>query len=249
MAIAFSASSSASGATVGSLTWAHTISGTQRLLLVGIQVNSAQVPTCTYNGVSMSRLDTTTPSGNIYLFYLFTPDTGTHNIVATFNNPTTPQAVAVAASYTGVAGPSLDASNTASASSATTCTANITTVTNNAWTMCVGYADNGNTPGAGGSTTSRVAISYIGMFDSNAPVTPAGATSLAFTSSGATSLRGIIVAIKTAVSAPTTTSSSTTSTSTSTTTTTSSTTSSSTTTPAPPPDVQETGTPVVYVRN
>lgn len=249
MAIAFVSAEDASGSSVSSLTWAHTISGTQRVLIVGVQVDSAGVLGVTFNGAAMTRVSNTgTPGGNMDLYYLFTPPVGTYNVVASLNTTCNPRAAS--ALYTGAAGPSPDASNS-NGGTGTSLVTSVTTTTDNCWIMGVGYSQSADGPTAGGDTTQRTATAHMALFDSNLAITPAGATDLAIGAGTSTPLRLAVVAIKPATVSPTTTTSSTTSTSTSTSSSTSSsssTSTSSTTTPEPPPDVQETGVPIVYVR-
>ena len=90
MALAVDASSSSSGTGVSSNTWAHTVSGTNRLLVVGVgfyrNVNSF-ISGITYNGVALSAVTgAATNSANYYvdLWYLIAPATGANNIVVTY---------------------------------------------------------------------------------------------------------------------------------------------------------------------
>jgi hypothetical protein len=66
-----------------SITWSHTCSGANRVLIVGAQIGSAtDNATCTYNGTSMTKY-VFFGGGTIQvvLFSLVAPDTGTHDIV------------------------------------------------------------------------------------------------------------------------------------------------------------------------
>ena len=90
MALAVDASSSAEATTPSSLTWAHTVSGTNRLLVVGIQyyfnVNTF-ISSVTYNGVACTAVPgATINNANYYvtLYYLIAPSTGANNIVVAY---------------------------------------------------------------------------------------------------------------------------------------------------------------------
>lgn len=92
MAIAFDAVSTATNATdPTSLTWSHTCSGSDRILIVGTSTESdtgghtAQtVSGITYNGVALTKIrsDYITDNGT-ELWYLVAPSTGANNIVVT----------------------------------------------------------------------------------------------------------------------------------------------------------------------
>src|ERR1051325_2070597 len=89
MAVAFDAKSSLADATGNTLTVAHTCSGSDRVLIVFTQRGGGN--TCngvTYNGVAMTLVGTiNTSSGfrQIKVWKLIGPDSGTNNIVATYN--------------------------------------------------------------------------------------------------------------------------------------------------------------------
>lgn len=89
MALAIDAISSAHG-TGSSLTFAHTCSGLNRLLVVWVSYfDSADAPTgATYNGVAMTAIPSSTAANGNYKiagFYLIAPATGTNNIVVSFS--------------------------------------------------------------------------------------------------------------------------------------------------------------------
>ena len=82
MAIAFDAASNGIQGTATSWTWAHTCTGSDRILFVfGHQVSN--ISGVTYAGVSMSILG---PVGDVALWYLVNPATGTNNVVASGSN-------------------------------------------------------------------------------------------------------------------------------------------------------------------
>lgn len=89
MELAIDAISSAHG-TGSSLTFAHTCSGLNRLLVVWVSYfDSADAPTgATYNGVAMTAIPSSTAANGNYKiagFYLIAPATGTNNIVVSFS--------------------------------------------------------------------------------------------------------------------------------------------------------------------
>lgn len=89
MALAIDAISSVHG-TGSSLTFAHTCSGSNRLLVVWVSYfDSADAPTgATYNGVAMTAIPSSTAANGNYKiagFYLIAPATGTNNIVVSFS--------------------------------------------------------------------------------------------------------------------------------------------------------------------
>ena len=105
MAVGIDAISSASVAAVASLTWAHTVNGSERLLVVGVSFNPGagrNVSSVTYNGAAMTAAGNRAGSNDeIAIYYLVNPDLGTNNVVVTFNTSVT-EAVAGAISLTGV---------------------------------------------------------------------------------------------------------------------------------------------------
>jgi len=137
MAIAHDASSSTTGSSVSSLTFSHTCSGSDRILMVATSVfdDTSQaertVASVTYNGVSMTRIDRQ-DAGNIAaeLWYLIAPATGANNVVVTLG-ATNPFAIAGASSYTGVAQTSPVEANAKASGWSQTATVNVTTIANN----------------------------------------------------------------------------------------------------------------------
>ena len=111
MAIAEDATSSATASSSSSLTFSHTCTGSERLLLVAVShvVIFDDVPgtqSVTYNGVSMTSIASTNIStgfGRVLtqLFRLVAPATGAHDIVVTFSK-TAYLGPTCAISYTGV---------------------------------------------------------------------------------------------------------------------------------------------------
>ena len=108
--IAFDAASTGTKNVVdtATLTISHTVTGSNGILWVGIAAGSGdRVGTVTYNGVAMTqavkKIDSAGNNNYVYLNYLVSPATGTHNIVITPSLATALEACA--ASYTGAAPP------------------------------------------------------------------------------------------------------------------------------------------------
>lgn len=201
MAIAFDATSNGgTGAPGTSLTLAHTISGTNTVLFVGVQWQSPNpAPTVTYAGASMMvTADSPSTDGSsifAYLFYLFNPATGTNNIVVSGNFSGAGQSCMLAnASYNGASQAGLFSQSHTSNTTATASTVLTTTSPNNGW--LVGFFRNevgGATAGTG--TIFRFSGGDHDFGDSNGALSPAGTYSIIanFGSSGVN--QGLVAAI------------------------------------------------------
>lgn len=104
MAIAYD---SAASDAAGNLSWSHTCSGEQRLLLIGIQTRNTTPVTATsvtYNGVALTKISRKAyTAGDITceLWYLVAPATGANTAAVTFDTVPT-RASAGSISLTGV---------------------------------------------------------------------------------------------------------------------------------------------------
>lgn len=99
--LAYDSSSGGAGST-STLTFSHTCSGTNRLLLVSVTVPQASsVTSVTYNGVSMTGITSQNAPLDLraYLYYLINPTSGANNVVVTLNGSNFKSANSV--SYTG----------------------------------------------------------------------------------------------------------------------------------------------------
>lgn len=112
MAIAHDADSNASGSdntAVTSLTWSHTCTGSDLVLLVILTMKDTTdtdrvLTGITYNGVAMTQLvrqDQSTRNDTCELWGLIAPDTGAHNIVASLSGGSCSQVSGGAVSLTG----------------------------------------------------------------------------------------------------------------------------------------------------
>lgn len=105
MAIAADAKSSSSGTGTSSLTWSHTCTGTDLILVVGVETSSAEAATgVTYNGIALTLIDAQDAAAlfcRSELWYLIAPATGANDIVVTMAGSAT-YIVGGATSWTGV---------------------------------------------------------------------------------------------------------------------------------------------------
>lgn len=185
MAIAIDATSNGTGATATSITWSHTCTGDDRILIVACGIpDSDTITGVTYNSVALTLIDkiqvdfTGVPDRYIYLWYLIAPATGANDIVV--SSSASQILKGAAASYTGVkqtGQPDSSAKN--KGASTNTFTATTTTVANNSWLVMVGKFQD-TTISAGTDTTLRRNWNAPGdgaLFDSNATKSP-GSNSL-----------------------------------------------------------------------
>ena len=210
MAVAFDASSQASSSgSVNSLTWAHTCTGTDRILIVlfGENTGTPSQSTVTYDGVSMTAFSTvSSPFANNKIgWYLINPASGANNIVATRTTTSTAVIRGVAASYTGAKQSGQpDAQNTFNVASSTSGSAAITPVADNCWHIVTYNNDSSSTVSAGASTTRRQANTgdaSMAILDSNAPITAGVSNSLNFTTGVAVAHYGNTFSIAPSVAA------------------------------------------------
>lgn len=186
MAIAFNSFSSATTATNSgstTLSFSHTVSGTNTILIVcaDLERNLSQTVTgVTYAGVSMVALYAQSFGGGRYsgFYYLINPTTGANNVVISISATTTFRLIGAATSYSGVSQsgfPDAQGITDQSAGTVSSISTSVTTTKNNSWLIgatCVGSA-----PSAGTNTTSRgtqIGDDTIIMHDSNTAETPPG---------------------------------------------------------------------------
>jgi len=102
--IAFDAASSASTATDSkTLSWSHTSSGSDRIMIVGVTTRSNRsVISLTYDGTSLTKIRNDNPGEDVRseLWYLIAPPEGTHNVDLAVDSITTIEAGAT--TWTGV---------------------------------------------------------------------------------------------------------------------------------------------------
>ncbi|NOS67921.1 MAG: hypothetical protein HOO67_06210 [Candidatus Peribacteraceae bacterium] len=158
MAIALDVSDTGNVAAASSLTFSHTCTGSNLMLIVGAHAEDATtadrvVNSVTYAAVGMTKIDEQSVNGTntSSQWYLFGPATGANNVVITWAG-TVAAGIGVATSLTGVAqqAPEAFAKNSGTGSSPITVT--VTTVTVDAWVVdSAQIADHQKTltPGAG----------------------------------------------------------------------------------------------------
>lgn len=182
-AVAFDAATDG-GVCVGcsSQTFAHTVTGTNPIILVGVRTsNSGDVVTgITYNTVALTRIATiATDAGNVrsFLYDLVAPATGSNNVVVSLSLSANIRSTA--SSYTG-ANQSGQPDNFATnkTDSATSFAGTVTPVADGSWV--VAHFDSGGplAPTAGSGTVNRAANGNSVIADNNASVSPPAATSL-----------------------------------------------------------------------
>jgi|JI8StandDraft_1071087.scaffolds.fasta_scaffold00207_28 hypothetical protein len=190
MAIAFD--SNATGSTTGaaSITFSHTVSGSDRVLFAAGEDNGSHNITCTYNGVSMTQIDVDNPSG-LTMLYLIAPATGANNVVMSRSG--SGFLVGMSASYTGADQTTpinAQAKEGYPADNAATESISITPGVVDCWAVGCAFANVNAATTAGAGTTIRQSNSNasggVGLGDNNAAINPAASTTLNFvsTSSG-----------------------------------------------------------------
>lgn len=164
-------------------TFSHTISGSDTILFVAVSnENGGAMTGVTYNGVAMTEIGT--GQGTLHLYYLINPTAGANNVVAT-RATTTNDFHAWALSYTGAK----QSAQPDAHSKASSLTGTVTTVADNSWGIMVARADNAGLAPSTNSTERSTPDGYDawGVFDSNAPKTPAGSFSMVCTGGGGVS--------------------------------------------------------------
>jgi hypothetical protein len=157
-----------------SLTFAHTLTGSDTAIVVSIfgYAGGDAISGATWNGSAMTQIGkrAADASGYQYLYGMATADTGTHNIVLSYGS--TVQIFATAASYTGVSqsAPFPDTAN-ANSASASSFSPTVTTSVDQSWVI-VGGRSPSKGPTAGANTIKRKWNSTSGdaawIYDSDA---------------------------------------------------------------------------------
>lgn len=181
-----------SGGAGANITHTYTEAAGNSLLVVCVMYSrnsgGATLPvSVTFNGQNLTASETTgtqiTTHGFSSLWWIV-GQSGTANIVIT--NRTGDDMFGSATSYTGVSQTGQPDAHAAVGTTGTTVTTNITTNINNSWLIgCGGDQVNGPFPTPGANTTFVVTTNgQAGQYDSNGPITPAGATSMSGTDGG-----------------------------------------------------------------
>lgn len=187
MAIAFDTGLFNQGSGSSPVSWSHTVTGSNPNLLVAVQLSGLAgdvVTGVTYGGVAMTKLQySATVTLTVSLWYLGNPSTGSNTVSVTFTSGSWSRGSSI--SYKGCASTvdNSGANNVNTGSSPLSLS--ITSVANNSW-MTMFSTLNNSAIAAGTNTTARsVDPTFgIGFYDTNGPITPAGARSLQVTWSG-----------------------------------------------------------------
>lgn len=173
MAITYdtSANGIAPGAT--SLTYSHTVTGSNPILFVGVftATTADTVTGVTYNGVAMTRINTrANATSRAYLYVLPGCATGANNIVVTVSGAITIQGISL--SYTGASQTGQPDSNaTNQVTSNSTLTTSTTVVASNCWLVSFMSLEVAGGAAAGTGTTLRASqAANSSMGDSNGTV-------------------------------------------------------------------------------
>lgn len=203
MALALDASSGhRTTTTANSLTWAHTNTGSNRILVVGAFTDSGadDITGVTYNAVTMTQVGKRQgPTGQwTYLYYLIAPATGANNIVASFTG--TADLAGFGISFTGAkqtGQPDASVTNSGASSPGTT---TLTTVADNSRAVVIFRAGAGWTASTNSTLVPNTnsggqqASDYIGAFYTNFDKTPAGSLNMQATTAG-TNWGGVMMSI------------------------------------------------------
>jgi hypothetical protein len=204
MAIAFDAATDGGVVNPGtSLTYAHTCTGSNRILLVfAFGATSGDTITgATYGGVAMTAVSAAfqlTGDRMVHCWYLVNPASGANNVVVSASGSQVIGSFSM--SYTGAKQSGQpDASNTGENPGQTSFSLSVTTIADNCWTVLLTRTDGTNNT-AGANTTERLdSVNGFAGFDRNADITPPGSSTLATSASNASPYGGWIVSIAPAV--------------------------------------------------
>lgn len=204
MAIAFNSTQNASAAGTTTVTYSHTCSGADRVLIVSCCSDdvSDDITGVTYNGVSLTLIDKQQAAGGFqyaYLFRLVAPAVGANNVVVT-RTSTTGSVYATSMSYTGVDQTSPVDAVAKSTAASSTISMPLTTTVANAWLVAGARNERGWTAGANTTirTTSFGGGGNSGL-DSGVAKGSAGAYTLEVTQSDGTRSTWVIASLKPAI--------------------------------------------------
>lgn len=200
-----SSQSGTSWASGTSMTWSHTNTAGD-YLVVGLNIPSSDnITGVTYNSVAMTQLakyNDTTATRWFYIYGLAAPATGANSIVASFSGSNATM-YGAGESLTGCKQTGQPDSSVGGKLSSSPHTESLTTTVDGCW--LVGITQGRSPIGAGSSTTLRkdgTSGTDAGLVDSNGVKSPAGSYSLSVTSSSGGSNGLLIVAIAPPSSSP-----------------------------------------------
>lgn len=188
MAITYDTSASTVSSGSGTKTLSITPSAGATLLVVAINSQSTPSSTPTFNGVTMTQVDTVRNS-NLRTYVLLNPSIGTYNVSVTMPSGVTQ---ILAATYKDVNQPGTPNSTGGSEGASNSVTLSTTTTVDNTMLIYVG-ANNNYLVDVTSSTTNSVRrvvrsdspFETVAIFDLLVAQTPAGSKSVNLTSSGA----------------------------------------------------------------
>lgn len=174
--------SNISGGGNGPRSFSYTVSGSNPILFVALEIDSSQTVTgVTYNGVSMTQTDSIVPRSTItdYLFMLQAPATGTHNVTVSYTG--SPNLRGCAVSYDGAAQTGQPDNHKTDSQTNDPTTVSLTTNANDSWMVM--FSEDANADGlsitAGGTLRQGDGGSNtFAFFDSNGAIAPAGSHSM-----------------------------------------------------------------------
>lgn len=188
MAIAIDAIVTGQTATaVSSVTYAHTVAGSNRLLTVMVMLQRSGAATSTisgvtYNGVAMTQATQEHTYSNTILtavYYLIAPATGANNVVVTLSSAVTTDIVVGSVSLTGVAQTTPLNGTFATGNFSSPATSTLTTTQANSWLIGSLYTYVASTAGTGETKMYGVTVNAnsigAGFYK---PVTTAGSQTL-----------------------------------------------------------------------
>lgn len=202
MAIGFDNSTTYAGVSAASHTFSHTVSGSDRLLVVNVYYSSstATTVTVTYNGVSATKVGLSSQnSSRVETFYLIAPATGANDVVVTFSP--SKSCDVIVASYTGCdQSTQPDTSGDVKTSTPnTTHTATLTPTVVDCWLVAGFRAFSAMSAGTG---TSRGTSNNAIFIDNNTAINPAASTSITATTVSANPAGGFAITLAPAAGAP-----------------------------------------------
>lgn len=166
-----------------------TASESDLLLIVGVEARLGDIISVKYNGILMTEMNSEIEiKANFYIttWYLIAPDTGANNVVVDLDGVGN-YSDAIAMSFYGVKQQAPEATSSASGVS-TTITDSLTTITDNAWVIDFGGAEESNTRTVGAGQTDRWngTVTIFQLQASTEPVATAGAATMSWSMSTST---------------------------------------------------------------
>lgn len=157
-----------------SITWQHTCSGKNRLLIVGCFGSGAdQITSITYNGIAMQRVDLIQqPSDRfMYIYTLINPPEGAHDVVVSASASIAISGKSV--SYTGVRPyPLVDVKVKGTLTGQIAFSQTLTPTKKNCWTFLIVKTGSASQIRAKTGCVMRASGNDLGLFDSNGVIDP-----------------------------------------------------------------------------